>query len=108
MSALRREAIGPFAAEAALRVESLTGTTIRECLLPPSLALGEMPQIVITAKEQERLGKGQAIVGRETSQASELAAVNADGALLAVLSPDGRGHWKPAKNFAATGSAPMP
>jgi tRNA pseudouridine55 synthase len=107
MSALRREAIGPFAAEAALRVEVLTETTIRELLLPPTLALGEMPRIVVTPEEQQRLGYGQAIVGRAIRQPSELAAVNAAGQLLAVLAPDGLGNWKPTKNFAASGSAPM-
>jgi tRNA pseudouridine55 synthase len=107
MSALRREAIGPFTAEAAIRLDDPTKTPLREQLLPPILALGEMLRIILTPDEHKRVGQGQSIVSRGGSPAGELAALNAAGELVAILGPDGRGNWKPTKNFAATSSSQM-
>ena len=105
MSALRREAIGPFHAAESTSSGDLTLDSIRVRLLPPGMALGAMPQISISAEEQHRLALGQSIASG-VAQAGELAAVNAAGDLVAILTRDSRGTWKPAKNFA--GEAPLP
>src|SRR4029079_11673577 len=47
MSALRRLAIGPFNAAQGIAIDQLDGPTIGASLLPPLLALGELPQIVL-------------------------------------------------------------
>jgi tRNA pseudouridine55 synthase len=99
MSALRREAIGPFQAAESLPANDLALQLLEENLQPPILALGEMPQVVVSANEQRRLAIGQSIDGPAHAAANELTAVNDTGQLVAILEPDGRGAWKPAKNF---------
>lgn len=105
MSALRREAIGPFHAAESTSCGELTQESIRTRLLPPRLALGAIPHASISPEEQQRLTLGQSIA-RETTQENELAAVNATGQLVAILARDSRGTWKPVKNFAALAPAP--
>ena len=105
MSALRREAIGPFQIAETVSADTLALQLIHERLQPAAMALGEMPQVGISAKDQRRLALGQSIADLSPTEASELAAVAQDGRLIAILERDGRGAWKAAKNFAAAGSA---
>jgi tRNA pseudouridine55 synthase len=100
MSALRREAIGPFDSGDSQPAGDLTLPILEVRLLSPILALGEMPRVVVSAEDQQRLACGQSIPGPMPAT-NEIAAVTADGRLAAVLEPDGRGTWKPAKNFVA-------
>jgi tRNA pseudouridine55 synthase len=102
MSALRREAIGPFDVANGFGCDRLTMESIRQHLLPPIMALGDMPRIVVSEQELQRLSLGQSVAPSEKVAAHELVAVNAVGELLAVLQPDSRGTWKPAKNFAVS------
>jgi tRNA pseudouridine55 synthase len=105
MSALWREAIGSFCVESGLGCNKLTQESIRQYLLPPIMALGDLPRLVVSDQESHRLSLGQSIAPREQVAARELVAVNGAGELLAVLQPDSRGTWKPAKNFCAAGSS---
>ena len=106
MSALRREAIGQFDLVGSIGCDDLTLESLRSHLLPPIMALGDMPRIVVTDQELQRLSLGQSLAPRESATASEMAAVSAAGELLAVLQPDSRGTWKPAKNFCAAAGSP--
>jgi tRNA pseudouridine55 synthase len=101
LSSLRREAIGPFTLAESTTCENLTLEFVGRQLLPPRMALGTLPCATVSAVEQQRLARGQSIACDECQAASELAAINAAGELVAILGPDGRGTWKPNKNFAA-------
>jgi tRNA pseudouridine55 synthase len=106
MSALRREAIGPFDVAGSLRSDALTLESVLQHLLPPIIALGDIPRIVMSDQELHRLSLGQSVAPREKVAAQELVAVSAVGELLAVLQPDSRGTWTPAKNFCAAVDEP--
>ena len=101
MSALVREAIGPFQVAETLPADELTLQTVAQQLLPATMALSEMPRVVVPAEDHRRLTLGQSIATPGKRSARELAAVSESGQLVAILEPDGRGAWKPAKNFAA-------
>ena len=66
VSALRRTAVGPFAAENAVTVEDLeddeTPAARDEALAPIALALSGLPQATIDGPQADRLRRGQAAV----------------------------------------------
>jgi tRNA pseudouridine55 synthase len=107
MAALTRQAIGPFGIEAAVAYADLDTQLVQERLLPPTLALGEIPRVVVTPEEASRLWMGQAIGARETIAAQEIAAMNDRGELVAILESAG-GGWRAVKNFAAGGPKAAP
>jgi tRNA pseudouridine55 synthase len=81
MSALRREAIGPFDIGDSQPAGDLTLPILEVRLLSPILALGEMPRVVVSAEDQQRLACGQSIPGPMPAT-NEIAAVTADGRLI--------------------------
>lgn len=99
MSALVRQAIGPFRIEDALDLDSLTWQRIQEKLLSPALAVADLPQAEVTADECRRLAFGQRIANRWNLAGAEIAAVDAAGGLAAILVPAENGLLKPDKCF---------
>ncbi len=99
MSALRREAIGPFRAEDAVPNEALALETIHARLLPPILAVGGMPRIALDDSDTRRLSQGQTIASRGFAAQTELAATDESGRLLAILAASESGALKTAKYF---------
>jgi hypothetical protein len=98
MSALQREAIGPFRIEGAIDPESLSLEVIDARLLPAVMALGDLPRVSITSAERLRLLQGLSISNRPSQTDSELAAVDDAGQLVAIVKPLG-GQLHPAKCF---------
>ena len=87
-SALRREAIGAFAAANAIALDALTGT---EPLLSPLELLGDMPRVELDADGVVAVSHGRA-VRAEVANGVE-AALIADGRLIAIAeSVDGWWH----------------
>ena len=99
MSALQREAIGPFVVQDALSYESLTAANIPQRLLPASMALGNLAQVVVDHDEAARLVRGQSIINRFRVAASEAAATDSEGRLVALLASIGKMEWRPTKVF---------
>lgn len=99
MSALRRLAVGPFRVEDAVPPMGLAPDMIRQYLLSPRMALGPMPQVTLTAEERRRVFQGQTIPDRWRVQAAEVAALDEQGQLAAILVPAGGGLWRPEKTF---------
>jgi len=85
MSALRREAVGPFLAAAALSCDDLSLESVSRGLLPAALATSELPQVSITPQEHARLRQGQTIANRWGLAAGEAAALDSVGALVALV-----------------------
>ena len=100
MSALRREAIGPFSIDSSLECESLTIATIQLHLLSPLLALGDLPRIDVTDAEARRLAMGQTIENRWGRSEPELAAVNEQNELIALAVPINEREIRANKGFA--------
>jgi tRNA pseudouridine55 synthase len=100
--ALRRTRIGPFTEDQAVRL-SVDSETARSHLLPPALAVADLPRLVLAQRERERLKNGQVIPWPEGFSGTEVeAAVFAEsGALAAVVEVDGENRLlRPAKVFA--------
>jgi tRNA pseudouridine55 synthase len=84
MSALQREAIGPFLVDEAIDPRTLSRESIHLRLLPPALAIASLPQAVVTSDEARRFELGQCIANRWAIVAGEVAALDASGRLVAI------------------------
>jgi tRNA pseudouridine55 synthase len=100
MSSLRRTAIGVFRVENAVDPHSLTKDNLAEHLGPLSLAVENLPKIVLSPTEIERLGHGLPIECKSLLTASpEVAGMNSAGELLSILVPRGGNQLGPSINF---------
>ena len=98
MSALRRQAIGPFDAAAAVPLDALSPDEIMRRLQPVQRALVDMPLLEMNEQELKLLGYGQPIADRGSLAVPEAAAVYA-GRLVAILARDQHRRWRPVKYF---------
>src|SRR5262245_1351713 len=99
MSALRREAIGPFQVGDAIRFDHLTLEIIFTRLLPAIMAVGDLPIAAVSDDERHRLLQGQAIENHWSIAHPEAVAIDAAGRLVAVLTLQDGGRLGPAKCF---------
>jgi tRNA pseudouridine55 synthase len=99
MSALRREAIGGFSVATALPAGAITFETIEANLLPPILAVSDMPQIVVSGDEARRLVQGQPIANRWHAVTGELAAVTLEDRFMAIVASLEEGKLRATKCF---------
>lgn len=107
MSALVRTAIGPFTLERAIRPAELSQGNIEQHLLPAALAVrGLMAECRVSADDLARLANGLPIEGVQLADSTladsgSVAALDADGRLVAILSRLDDGQYTPSKFFAA-------
>ena len=99
MAALERTAIGSFRVEQACRLEDLSAPTLAAHLLPPALALGEIPAAELSDDEVAAIHQGRFLPNRWKLDAAEIAAMNLAGQLVAILGPAGGEQLKPLRNF---------
>lgn len=92
MRSLVRTAVGPFSLADAVAPEALRRETISQLLLPPLAAVCLLPRVTLTPEEMGRVRRGQK-VHIEGQPQGELAACDAQGALVAVLHPTA-GGWR--------------
>lgn len=104
MSGLVRTAIGPFPIKEAVDAQELTRENWTRHLLPPLRAVELLPRIELTAREIARISVGQTIAGEAPlADSSEIAALDPDGRLVAILVPRGPGLLGPIRNLALDG-----
>jgi len=100
MSQLTRTAIGGFTVEEAVSFDALDPDHWIDHLLSPLRAVEMLPRVVLTDAEIVRVRSGQAIAMQPPrDNAEEVAAVRADGRLVAILVPRGDGLRGPACNL---------
>ncbi len=99
MSALVREGIGPWTLETAVDPRTLTPATWQARLDPPDKAVSELPNYRLSATEVSRVRQGLFVSLTAAPQDPEIAAVDANGRLLAILVPRGSGQWGASKNL---------
>jgi tRNA pseudouridine55 synthase len=100
MSALDRTAIGPFLLDTAIDIDALVSSSLESAILPPALALVDLQRICLDDNELAALAYGKKIADRfEIHQASEVAGVNDQGELVAVLQKCAVGFLQPKRNF---------
>jgi tRNA pseudouridine55 synthase len=103
MSALVRTAIGGFRLSEACKPGDLNKEDIANRLLPMLRAVEYLPRVRLSAEEIVRVRNGQSI-GREFAgpQAAEVAAVDKEGNLIAILDGSGVELMRPIRNFSTT------
>ncbi len=100
MSALVRTSIGQFRVEDAVAPGEITRENCTEHLLPALQAVQRLPRVELSPGEISQIGNGQSIPRQtQSSDAKELAAVDAAGRLVAILTPRGPGLLRPLRNF---------
>ncbi|MCO6455754.1 MAG: tRNA pseudouridine(55) synthase TruB [Pirellulaceae bacterium] len=103
MSDLVRTAIGPFRREDALAVDRLSCEAVFTNLLPARRAVIELPQLDLSPDELAKLRRGQSIPNRQGLNAGEIAGLDDQGELAALLTvaDDGR-CLRPTHNFGSS------
>jgi tRNA pseudouridine55 synthase len=100
MSALVRTAIGPFHLADALDPQTLTRENWADHLRPPLHAVEQLPHLELSPTEIKRITSGQAIRRSPTPvDATEFAALDSSGQLVALLVPRGPGLLGPSRVF---------
>ena len=104
LAALERTASGAFTADEAVRWDEFQGAMHagqwQRYLLPPDLALRDLPAVHLDAAGADDVRHGRFIaVDPAAGDAPEARAYGPDGALLAILERRGT-RWKPARVFA--------
>ncbi|PQO42654.1 tRNA pseudouridine(55) synthase TruB [Blastopirellula marina] len=106
MSALERTAIGDFRLENALNpTTDFDRETIERSLLPTVQAVQALPQVTAGQQDIVRLSQGKLIsveceLPGSHSGPYEVAVLNGEGCLVAVVQPGKEGGWRSVKNFA--------
>lgn len=98
MSGLVRTAVGPFTIGAAIDLAELTAADTSAHLQPMTLAVSHLPSITLIAEQVTHATQGKRLTLAESFAADEIAALDASGRLVAILSRAGD-HWRPAKVF---------
>jgi tRNA pseudouridine55 synthase len=100
MSGLTRTEIGPFHASQALSGDDVTPQRIDQAIIPPLTALGNMPTLAVSEREEAFLRNGRQIERRNLSSSvlesqEEVALLTSSGRLLAIVVPASEGFWQP-------------
>jgi len=98
MSSLERTAVGCFDITQAEILEQLKHSVIVNKLLPATCAVNLLEKITLTETQQERIVRGMSIEQPPGISDTEVAALNTNGQLVAILSKRGDGLG-PRKNF---------
>jgi len=99
MSQLERTAIGSFHLAAACPWEQIERDQISKWLLPIERAVEALPRVTLDEEQVRRARLGQTIALEASGNEIELAAFDASGRLLSILTQREPGWWKPAKNL---------
>jgi tRNA pseudouridine55 synthase len=111
MTGLTRTAIGPYCIDDALDPQTLTRDGLARRLQSPLTALANMPRIILSAAQVTDIQHGRKISAASTDEkmpqnvdprfdsATEIAAVDTSGHLVALLVPKPGNWWGPIRNF---------
>jgi tRNA pseudouridine55 synthase len=99
MSNLDRTAIGDFRTDNACQIDELTADGLAERLLPARLAVADLPTVQLDDEQLERIRHGMTIENRWEEQGDEVAAVDRQGQLVAILTGRRGGTLGPLRNF---------
>ncbi len=95
MTQLRRLAVGPFLADDAVSLDRLRNDDLGAMLLPATLAVQDLPRLIVDSEASRRLGhglgvdgvieRGNATSGSEPVDRTEAAAITEDDRLRAIV-----------------------
>lgn len=96
LASLRRTRFGRFRLETAVAPTVATEALV-EALISPRQALEDLDEVEVDAPTASQVKRGQvaalARLGKPRAEGGALKLVGPDGSLLAVVTPDGAGHW---------------
>jgi tRNA pseudouridine55 synthase len=101
MASLERTRIGCFDLATATRVEAITSETIESLLLPPRLAVADLPSLTLTVQEAVNLRNGLRLErpGHDWAMDEQLAAFDQAGELVGVVQVQGDRSLKTVMNL---------
>ncbi|MGL4512617.1 MAG: tRNA pseudouridine(55) synthase TruB [Lacipirellulaceae bacterium] len=99
MSALVRTAIGPFTLDAAIDPRTLDEGSLAESMLPATLAVADLEQLVVSDHDVAELRHGRFLDRATSGSAGELAALDERGELIATLTRHEAGKLRPTRVF---------
>lgn len=99
MAGLERTRIGDFQVADACNYGQISRDTIKQRLLPPALAVAQLPSIVVAEAEAARLRNGQTIPNRFHMAEQEIAAFDAQDNLVAVVAAQNGQKLRPLRTF---------
>lgn len=101
MAGLTRAAIGDFRLEDSSDAALLTRDNVSQHLLSPLRALATLPQVELNDAELGRLVQGLPVDNRWAAEGPEIAGLDVQGQLRAILADSGQTQLRPLRNFAA-------
>ena len=103
MSELQRTSIGSYAISESLPVDRISEAALTDSLLAPLTAVEHLSRLVLRVDEIKEISHGRTIAAAASlmSQEETIAAVNADGELVALLREKHPGRLGPISNFAS-------
>ncbi|EAQ76924.1 tRNA pseudouridine(55) synthase TruB, partial [Blastopirellula marina] len=93
MTGLQRTAIGDFRLEDAIPLDELSAESVAENLSPLSTAVSQAPQITLTPEEVNEMIYARGIRATMESPAAEIAAMDQQGRLIAILTRREDQRW---------------
>lgn len=107
MSDLERTAIGKFQLQSACSIDHVTAQSLPQLMQPARTAVAHLPQVVLDEQACESIRHGREIAADALSPPqhhadndAEVAAVNSQGHLVAILMPGHDCCWRPLRTFA--------
>ncbi|TWU28418.1 tRNA pseudouridine(55) synthase TruB [Bythopirellula polymerisocia] len=100
MSQLTRTAIGEFTLDKSMTVEELTQDRVAEKLFSLAAAVSHLPQLSLTSEQIRELEFGRPIAVEKYPLATDLAGIDGQGQLIAVLREKNPGLLATYRNFA--------
>lgn len=99
MSSLTRTAIGPFKLDGAWHTERLHRDNLSAWLQPPLAAVPQLERLTLSSSELERIRHGLRIERAAPRVAGEVAAIDENGELRAILAAEANGTLRPLRNL---------
>lgn len=99
MSELERTEIGAFHAPNGIDPDAITPESLPEALLPARLAVADLPSLSLSAAEIEEVRHGRFLTRPDQPEGTELAALDEEGDLVALLKPREDGRLQPIRVF---------
>ncbi len=100
MAALVRTAVGAFTLSEAIALDEISRESIPRQLRPAREAVAHLPQVILNDADTQQISRGLSLELPAPRAANEIAALDEQGWLCAILTRRGRG-WGPSRNFPA-------
>ncbi|MFT5527997.1 MAG: tRNA pseudouridine55 synthase [Pirellulaceae bacterium] len=101
MSALVRTSIGDYSLDSTCQLADISLASLHSLMRPATTAVAHLPHLELDAREIEEVIHARPIPNVAEIEAEHIAALDAEGNLLAILTPYKQGFLKPQRNFTA-------